>query len=389
MPSQLLIWLMNIATTSIRNPSAMQTQSLVFAIAFVGVSMGCFSPLGAPNAYAADRVALVPAPSGDHTVAAATDAGGTIHVIVDSPEGPLYVRSDDSGETFSKSLAVVDATSRMPGLDFAVWDLAVSSEGYVHVAMGTNAWELKLPEDQWAFHYTRLEPGTHAFSPVRNINHKPSEGFSLAADEKGQVTACWLSGKLYANVSRDNGKTFGPSIEIDPAIDPCDCCTTSSVYGTDGKLAILYREEQNNERDMYLVLWDQKRNESSRTQVSSTLWTIDACPMSYFRVTRDREGFVAVWPTKGEVYFARLGATGVPQSPKEIETGGRAGMRTGMLTLTAGDGTTLVAWKKENELQWQLYDLAGRTLGSRGSAASTGDSTAGVVNDKGDFVLFR
>jgi len=367
----------------------MQIHRLVFGFALFDASMACFLPLSVPNADAADRVALVPAPSGDHAVAAATDARGTIHLIVDSPEGPHYVRSDDSGKTFSQSLALVDAASRTSGLDFAVWDLAVSPEGYVHVAMGTNAWKLKLPQDQWAFHYTSLEPGTQAFSPVRNINHKPSEGFSLAADENGQVTACWLSGKLYANVSRDNGKTFGPNIEIDPAIDPCDCCTTSSVYGIDGKLAILYREEQNNERDMYLVLWDQMRNESSRTQVSNTLWTIDACPMSYFRITRDREGFVAVWPTKGDVYFARLDATGFPQSPKEIETGGKTGMRQGMLTLTATDGTTLVAWKNKNELGWQLYDRAGRALGPPGSATSTGDSTAGIVNTKGDFVLFR
>ena len=82
---------------------------------------------------------------------------------------------------------------------------------------------------------------------------------SLAADDKGNVTACWLSDKLYANVSRDNGETFGPNVEIDPRFNPCNCCTTSAAYGEDGRLAVLYREETNNERDMYLVLWDQAR----------------------------------------------------------------------------------------------------------------------------------
>jgi hypothetical protein len=100
------------------------------------------------------------------------------------------------------------------------------------------------------FYYARLEPGAKAFSPARNINSKPSEGFSVAADDKGNVTACWLSGKLFANVSHDNGMTFGSNVEINPAYDPCNCCTTSAAYGADGKLAILYREETNNERDI-------------------------------------------------------------------------------------------------------------------------------------------
>jgi hypothetical protein len=345
--------------------------------------------MSVPTAEAADSVTIVPVPEGGHPVAARTDSKGTIHLIFRSADGPQYRRSIDGGKSFGNAIPVVDRGSRKPGLEFSVWDLAVSPGGYVHVAMGTNAWKLKLPEEEWALHYTSLEPDASEFSPVRNINHKPSEGFSLAADDKGRVTATWLSGKLYANVSHDNGTTFGPNVEIDSTIDPCDCCTTSATYGADGKLALLYREESNNDRDMFLVLWNQERNESSRTRVSSTLWEINACPMSYFEVTRDRQGFVAVWPTKGDVYFARLDGKGVPLSPGEIKTSGTTGMRTGMLTLTAADGSTLVAWKKKGVLNWQLYDQGGRPSGSPGSAASEGDSVAGVLNNKSEFVLFK
>ena len=76
--------------------------------------------------------------------------------------------------------------------------------------LSTNAWKLKLPESEWAYFYTTLEPGATAFTPVRNLNRKPSEGFSLAADDNGNVTACWLSDKLYANLTHDNGNTFAP-----------------------------------------------------------------------------------------------------------------------------------------------------------------------------------
>jgi len=289
-----------------------------------------------------DRVTTVPVPDGGRPVAAKTGADGTVHL--------LFASAD--------------------------------------VALGTNAWKLKLPQEEWGFYYARLEPSATAFSTLRNINRTPSEGFSLACDEKGKVTACWLKDKLYANVSIDNGKTFADAVEIDPAFDPCNCCTTSSVYASDGTLAVLYREETNDERDMFLVSWDQERNQVSRTRVSSTLWNIETCPMSYYTISRDLEGFVAVWPTKDQIYFARLDNRGKPSPPTEIKTPGRSGMRTGIIALSAPDGSTLVAWKKDEQLGWQLYDAKGRRSGSPGSAPSSGNGAAGIVDKNGDFILF-
>ena len=345
--------------------------------------------LASQNARAAGKVTTLPVPSGGQPMAAKTDDQGTIHLVFDSADGPQYASSTDNGKTLSKPIALVDRASRKPGLEFITWDMAVTPEGAVHVALGTNAWKLKLPKEEWGYMYTRLLPGASAFEPVRNLNHKPSEGFSLAVGESGSVTAVWMADKLYANVSHDGGATFGPTGEIDPALNPCNCCTTSSVYAADGRLAVLYREETNNERDMYLALWDQERNQVTKTRVSSTPWKIDSCPMTYYSVARTGDGFVAAWPTKGELYFARLSADGTLQTPKEIKTRGLTGMRTGVLTLTATDGRTLVAWKKDGQLGWQLYDDRGRPSGLPGSAKSAGSGVAGVLAKNGDLVLFR
>jgi hypothetical protein len=320
---------------------------------------------------------------------ARTDREGAVHLLYDSEDGPKYAKSSDGGLTFGPPIPVVGEGSRTEGLEYSAWDMAVGKGGRVHVATGTNAWKLKLPQEEWGFFYARLDPGAAAFSPVRNINRKPSEGFSLAADDKGNVTTCWLSDKLYANVSHDNGETFEPSAEINPRYNPCNCCTTSASYGEDGKLAVLYREETNDERDMYLVLWDQERGQMTRKRVSRTLWKIEACPMSYYTVTRERGGFVAVWPTKGEIYFARLDGKGDPSPPAEIKTPGRSGMRTGMLALSGPDGKTLVAWKNDGRIGWQLYDVEGQPTGSPGSAKGSGNGVAGVVGKDGRFVLFR
>lgn len=337
----------------------------------------------------ADKVTLLPVPDHGRAVAARTDAEGTIHLLYNSADGPQYVKSTDNGKTFSTAIPVVDEKSRKPKLVFEGADMVVGKGGRVHVAMSTNAWQLKLPVEEWACYYANLDPGAKAFSRVRNLNRKPSEGYSLAADDKGNVAACWLSGKLYANVSHDNGNTFADYVEINSAYDPCDCCTTSAVFGADGKLAVLYREETHDERDMYLVLWDQLRGELTRPRISSTLWKIDSCPMTYYSVQRDKDGYVAAWPTKGEIYLARLDSKGKLLPPGEIKTPGRAGHRTGILALSAPDGSSLVAWKKDDKLGWQLYDAKGQPSGTTGSVKSAGNGIAGVVDKDGKFILFR
>jgi hypothetical protein len=337
----------------------------------------------------AGKVTTVPVPAVGRPVVARTDSVGTIHLLCDSEDGPKYAKSTDGGATFSAAIPVVSGGSQSAGLEYSAWDMAVGKAGRVHVAMSTNAWKLKLPQEEWAYFYAHLDPGSSAFSPVRNINRKPSEGFSLAADDKGNVTACWLSDKLYANVSHDNGETFAPFVELNPRFNPCNCCTTSAAYGEDGRLAVLYREETDNERDMYLVLWDQDRGRMTRTRVSRTPWKVDACPMTYYTISRERGGFVAAWPTRGRIYFARLDGQGDPLPPAEIETPGRSGMRTGVLALSAPDGSTLVAWKKDDELGWQLYGADGRPSGEPGAAKSAGHGAAGLVSKDGRFILFR
>lgn len=335
------------------------------------------------------KVSSVRVPDGGQPVAARTDLKGTIHLLYNTATGPHYAKSTDNGITFGAAIPVVDKESQRPGLEFEGADMAVGKGGRIHVAMSTNAWKLKLPETEWAFFYATLEPGAKAFTPVRNLNRKPSEGFSLAADDKGNVSACWLSDKLYANVSHDNGRTFAPWLEINPAYDPCNCCTTSAVYGADGKLAVLYREETNNDRDMYLILWDQGQSQESRTRVSSTLWKIDSCPMTYYSISRSQDGFVAAWPNKGQIYFARLDSQGHLLPPGEIKTPGSAGHRTGVLALSGPGRSTLVAWKKDDHLGWQLYDANGQPSGSPGSMPSPGNGIAGVVDKNGRFLLFR
>lgn len=336
---------------------------------------------------AAGKVTTVPVPAGGKAMAAKVDAKGTIHVVFDTQGGPHYVSSSDNGKKWSNPIGLVDRESRKPGLEFITWDMAIGADGSVHVALGNNAWKLKLPKDEWGYFYARLLPGAKTFEPLKNINHRPSEGFSIAVSDTGTVAAVWMAGTLFANISNDGGASFGPTIEIDSLANPCNCCTTSATFAADGRVAILYREETNNDRDIYLAHWDVASGKVTKTRVSATPWKIESCPMTYYTVTRSGDGYVAAWPTKNEVFFTRIKADGTPG--KEIKTPGSAGMRSGVIAVPGPDGKTLVAWKKENELGWQVYDELGRPVGSPGSVQSAGSGAAVVVNKSGDFVLFR
>ena len=51
---------------------------------------------------------------------------------------------------------------------------------------------------------------------------------------------------------------------------------------------MLYRERTNNERDMYVIRVG-KDGHPARTRISSTLWKIDGCPMTYYMISAANE----------------------------------------------------------------------------------------------------
>ncbi len=367
------------------NPGYRKCAVLAAILAVVAI----VSPLSVRSEDRANDVRTARVPGTMKVIKAQSGSDGAIHIVGDTDDGPQYVISRDGGKTFGTPIPIVDSAARKPGLKFIVWDLAVGGDGRVHVALGTNAWQLKLPKEEWGFYYAALAPGAKAFTPVRNINHKPSEGFSIATGERGAVVATFLAGKIYTMTSRDGGATFSEPAEADASWNPCKCCTTSTAFGTDGRLALLYREETNNDRDIWLALLDPSgKGTPVRTRISAAPWKVAACPMTYFTIAPAPGGCIAAWPTKGQIYFARIDKDGAVLPPGEIKTPGTNGMRTGVIALGASNGTTLIAWKNNDTLGWQLYDAKGQPQGSPGKVQSAGSGAAGVALANGKFVLF-
>jgi hypothetical protein len=342
---------------------------------------------GLPAAVAADRVTTSATPNNGQPMHAVCTADGAIHLLYEENNQPFYVKSIDNGATFGAAIPLVDEASKKSGLEFNVWDMAAGQNGQVYAVLGNNAWKLKLPKTEWGLFFTTIEPNAKQAAPLRNINHEPSEGFSIASDGKGNVALFWLKGKVFYSLSRDGGKNFSPGAELNPSYNPCPCCTTAATYGLDGKLACIYREQTNEERDIYMVLLT-ATGQQTRQKVSTTPWKVNSCPMTYFNVSPAKDGFTAAWPTKGEIYFARFGNDGKIVSPGEIKTVGRSGMRCGIVTLNAPSGDTLVAWNSDGKLGWEIVDTKGMA-GERGTSETRGKGVAAVVTKDGSFIVFR
>ena len=325
-------------------------------------------------------------PDGGLPLVARITRNATIHLLYEVNKRPMYAASKDGGQTFSRGLPVVPQSPNAR-LTFTGEDMAVTDGGRVAVVLSTDAWKLKLPKEQLALHLAVLEPGKSAFGPVRNINQMPSSGFSVAVADERHVALTWFSKTLYWSTSEDGGATFTSNAVIDPAYAVCECCTTRATYGANGDLAILYREKTDNHRDMYLVRV-KKDGSHVRTQVSQTLWDINACPMTYFSLEPAGDGYVATWPTRGKLYFTKLSADGKPTIAREIMTDGTTTMRSQPLALTNASGMTLIGWRQEGQLQWQVYDAQNNPVGARGSAAGVSLAAAGVVDKEGRFVVF-
>jgi hypothetical protein len=343
---------------------------------------------GPTKASATPSVAVVPPPDGGEVPDAALDSHGRIHLVYVKGNDAYYVNSGDQGRTFSRPLRVNSepGTVHPPEL-YRGPVIAIGQDDQVHVVWWVNAFQRKRPKEEWGVYYSQLNPTRDAFLPARNINGRPSDNYSVAADRAGNVAVVWTAGVVYVNLSRDGGKSFDPPMVANPTVDSCECCATRSLFGPEDRLYALYRDKAGNMRDMYLLRLEKGAASFVRTPVSVTRWQINVCPMSGSSLgVWGSKGLVAAWEREFKIYFARMDFAGRLIPPGEIIAPGQGKYP---LALSASNGVTLVAWKNNTTLNWQLYDAAGQLQGGLSSAPVTSRMRpGGVVTKDGTFVLF-
>jgi hypothetical protein len=329
----------------------------------------------------ADPVRVVHTPNGGEVPDAEVETNGAIHIAFVKGEDAFYAKSDDGGKSFSQPLRINSQPSTVhPASMFRGPDLALGQNGRVHVIWYVNAYQRKLPQNEWGVFYSHLDPGQTTFAHEMNLNHKPSDNYSLAADHRGHVAVVWMAGKLFVTESSDNGASFRTQ-DISIA-DPCECCASRALFSKAGVLMISYRDKAENVRDMHLITRLGGNETFQKRRLSSTPWPINACPMTGTFLATQAAHTVAAWETKGDVFYARIGAD--DKTPNEI----KVARGKWPIALSSPDGTVLVSWKTGSTLSWQKFDLNGRAESLVESTPSLSvNRQAGVVSKDGTFVL--
>ncbi|MGK0186580.1 MAG: hypothetical protein ACI9R3_002363 [Verrucomicrobiales bacterium] len=342
------------------------------------LAIACILPVLAAPAQELPRVASLPA--GATVPDAEVDEKGGIHVAYLSSGDVWYVSSKDEGRTFSEPIRVNTEAGFASGGRFRGPDLAIGKEGRVHVVWYNAGYQKKRPHDEWGVMYSRLEKKAERFEKARNLNQRPSDNFSVAANAKGNVAVIWMAGGVFASLSNDGGKNFAPPEDL--KVDPCECCGSRAIYEQDGALAVLYRDKTDNIRDTNIARLEVEKEKWSNRVISETAWPITACPMTGSFLSHSKSGIAAGWETDGQIYFR----PSLDDKGKEVRASKKGRYP---VVLTTAEGTSLVAWKNDNQLEWQIFDSSNALVGKRGSHVSeNSDRPAGVVTKSGKFVLF-
>ena len=334
---------------------------------------------------ATDRVRVVRAPQDGAVPDAEIGEDGVVHIAYVANDDVFYARSTDDAATFSTPLRVNTrpGTAHPPGM-YRGPDLALGQDGAVHVIWYVNAYQKKAPKEESGVYYSRMTRTEKTFEPERNLNHLPSDNYSVAADARGQVAVIWMARGLNVTLSRDGGKSFAAAENVAIA-DSCECCASRAFIDADGTLFCAYRDKAGNQRDMFLLTRRTGGSAWTRSRASGSPWQINGCPMTGTYLSNGKSGPVMAWETKSTISFARFDSTGQKQGEEIVvtEAGGKF-----PIVLAAPDGVTCLSWKKGAVLHWRLFGSNGKPMGEEASQpSSNGNRHAGVVIRNGDFVL--
>jgi hypothetical protein len=234
--------------------------------------------------------------------------------------------------------------------------------------------------------YARMNDTGTAFEAQRNLIQFATGidgGGAIAADAGGRVFVAWHAGgseskgegdrRVWLAASTDDGRTFSRERSISPAeTGACGCCGMDGLIDGRGQLFFLYRSAREVvNRDSYLLA----SSDAGRTfrPVMLEHWNIGACPMSSYALAAGAGRVIAAWETAGQVQYADV-TTGGTEKPAAVSPPGNTGARRHPSIAIGSRGEVLMSWsegtgwQKGGSIAWQIFDRAGRPIGSPGRA---------------------
>lgn len=248
--------------------------------------------------------------------------GDRVYLVFGQGDVISIARSLDVGETFGTPSPL--PISGKLSLGMRRGPRIAATEGAVLVAAVVGAQGGGADGDVVVFRSTNGGSTWAAPVVINDVPGAAREGLhAMAASPGGLVVIAWLDlrergTRIYTAVSRDHGATWAPDVLVyaSPSGSVCECCHPSVAIANDGAVAIMFRNNLDGNRDMFVVRSNDGRTFTSATKLGTRSWTLNACPMDGGGVAFGDEGLVATWRREDRVF---LSTAAVPE--RQLGTG--------------------------------------------------------------------
>jgi len=248
--------------------------------------------------------------------------GGAVYVTFAAGDVISIARSTDGGATFAAPVALPGAgrlaLGKRRGPRVAATDQAVVVAAIAGARGGGADGDLVL--------YRSTDQGRTWAAPivVNDVPGAAREGMhGLAANASGLVVLAWLDlrqkgTRIYAAVSRDHGATWSPDrlVYTSPSGSVCECCHPSVAVADDGRVAIMFRNQVDGRRDMYVVASRDGATFGEPVKQGRGTWVLEACPMDGGALALGAGVTDAVWRREATLYAT---ATRAPSATTDAE----------------------------------------------------------------------
>lgn len=241
--------------------------------------------------------------------AIAKDNNNVLHLVFGNGDSIMYTYSNDKGHTFSPA----ELITKLPG----AFSYAMRGPQIAAAANGIIVTVCTKDGNIYSFH-KEVNSSWKRSGKVNDEDTVCKEGLMALSADGNNAFAAWLDlrgnkrNKIYGARSADGGITWSRNILIyaSPDSTVCECCKPSVVVSKN-KVAVMFRNWLNGNRDLYLAQSDNGDNTFDTTvKLGMGSWQLDGCPMDGGNLTVNDNGAIqTVWRRQSGIYFAEPGTS--------------------------------------------------------------------------------
>ncbi len=246
----------------------------------------------------------------------AVDPAGNVFVVYGQDKNIFCSASVDGGKSFGAPELVANAPGMMLGMRRGPRIAATTATVLVTAISGTQGGGKDGDVISW--HSTdRGKSWKRSEKTVNSIAGSAREGLdSVAAGPENKFYCVWLDlrnnkTQVWGAGSSDGGQNWSQDqlIYKSPEGGTCPCCHPSVSIDAKGTINVIFRNDINGEKDMYITRsTDGGKTFSAAGKLGTGTWKLNACPMDGGAIAAGPDGTaVTIWRRQKNIFTAAPG----------------------------------------------------------------------------------